>query len=491
MGTGIPFVLKFRTQQNYYIYDVNTNRILLVNDVIYDLVDHLARKTKQEIMGLLSNKYGKREIESNYRQVSAMIAKHNIFSCLRPVSRELPLDAAKEFKDPEIRAMTLEVTQRCNLRCDYCSFSGKYKYWRVHNSKDMSFITAKKAIDFFYSHIVKESRDVDRFFSFYGGEPLLRFGLIKKCIEYLRYKNRQAGLNSHFISVSTNGYLINEEMIDFFIKERIRVQISLDGPRRQHDENRKLACEKGTFNKVIKSLAPYYEKYVQFNCTISPNANLLELNDYFSNEPLVAANVKTFRFVDNRNTSYFEGIKENEFQEEERRYLFRWFIENLMNWKEDKFFILNKQFEDDLIHIHKRSIFCGPQERVALYGPCLPGLRKLYVSADGKFHICEKINDKFPIGDVDNGFDFNRINRILMSFYKLANDSNCLDCWAMHFCGLCYAVVAADGEFRLDNRSGYCRERREFLLRNLVLYATIMEKNPKPLINKWNETVII
>ena len=79
------------------------------------------------------------------------------------------------------RQLTLQVTQQCNLRCEYCAYSGVYKNW-VHNNSNMDWETAKKAIDFFLSHS-RDSKEI--VLGFYGGEPLLQFPLIKRCVDYI------------------------------------------------------------------------------------------------------------------------------------------------------------------------------------------------------------------------------------------------------------------------------------------------------------------
>jgi organic radical activating enzyme len=102
--------------------------------------------------------------------------------------------------------MILQVTQQCNLRCQYCAYSGAY-YNRTHNSARMSFETAKRAIDF----LLARSHESDHVHvGFYGGEPLLEFDLIKRCVDYV--KKSVEGRSITF-GITTNATLLNDEKI--------------------------------------------------------------------------------------------------------------------------------------------------------------------------------------------------------------------------------------------------------------------------------------
>ena len=125
----------------------------------------------------------------------------------------------------EIREVVLFVTENCNLDCDYC-------YVKEKNGKNLDFDTGKKAID-----LLKSSRSEDRLLHFFGGEPLLNFDIVKKLVEY------GGGIK---FQISTNGILLNDEILDFCEKNKIRLAISLDGDEVSHNRHR------GMFNKIKK-----------------------------------------------------------------------------------------------------------------------------------------------------------------------------------------------------------------------------------------------
>ena len=164
--------------------------------------------------------------------------------------------------------LILQVTQQCNLRCKYCAYSGNY-YNRSHTSNRMDFETAKKAIDFY----LKRSEKADQLvLSFYGGEPLLEFELIKKCVSYILQRK---GDKKILFTMTTNGTLMTEDVIEFLVKYEFNLMISLDGDKKSHDINRRFKTGKGSFDIILENvsrLKAYNEEYyskVLFNCVIS------------------------------------------------------------------------------------------------------------------------------------------------------------------------------------------------------------------------------
>jgi uncharacterized protein len=138
---------------------------------------------------------------------------------------------------------TLSLTHNCNLACKYC-YSGKT------SKKDMSFATAQKIVDFVMK-IALPGRRAE--FSFFGGEPLLRFDLIEKIVGYIRAKESETG-KPVSLSVTSNGTLLRQPILEFFKKEAIDLCVSIDGPAQVHDRNRVHKDGRGSFLEVVKNL---------------------------------------------------------------------------------------------------------------------------------------------------------------------------------------------------------------------------------------------
>jgi len=138
---------------------------------------------------------------------------------------------------------TLSLTHNCNLGCRYC-YAGKTA------KADMSFATVQRIVDFVMEDAAYRQRTE---FGFFGGEPLLRFDLIQQAVKYIRLKEKELGIRS-IISLTSNGTLLSQSMLDFFKDEGIMLCISMDGPQQTHDRNRVQRNGAGSFALVEKKL---------------------------------------------------------------------------------------------------------------------------------------------------------------------------------------------------------------------------------------------
>ena len=161
---GKVLIKCIQTPMQKYFYDRSLDSVVMVNDEEYQILKTV-EKTKLVPDGVL-----RRFVKSGLLRETA------IEEIEHPETENLHLLAEHYMGN-----LILQVTQQCNLRCKYCAYSGNY-YNRSHTSNRMDFETAKKAIDFY----LKRSEKADQLaLSFYGGEPLLEFELIKKCVSYI------------------------------------------------------------------------------------------------------------------------------------------------------------------------------------------------------------------------------------------------------------------------------------------------------------------
>lgn len=286
--TRHPLLKKFRTQNNYYIYDGKSNRILRVTAAMYDIIDLFGHKGEEEIVSTFADRHPLEEIRRGLSTLETISKSCGLFTPgpLRRragyVTREEVVERLKEG----IKSLTLEVTEACNLRCRYCIFSGGYANWRSHGHRRMSEATALAAIDLY----LKNSRNSDTvMIGFYGGEPLLNFGLIRRCCDYVKSREREDGRHRdiHF-SLTTNGTLLTDDKLEYLIRNNFSVSFSLDGPQEIHDRYRVFADGQGTFEFVFPIIQRIYREYpryfnekILFNCTITPTANLKSLTAFF------------------------------------------------------------------------------------------------------------------------------------------------------------------------------------------------------------------
>jgi len=483
-----PFIHKFNTKQNYYIYDINTNNIIKVDQIIYDIIDDYGIIPFSGIVHKWKGKYEEKLIAESLNRIRK---SRDVFSPNWPAIMESVI-CKKHFHESlyKLDDLILNVTERCNMRCKYCSYSGSYYYERIHSQRNMTWKVAKKSLEYFCERaqerdvynvsgtfVTKEKPNI----SFYGGECLVIFNFVKKCIEYaksIRKKPIQ-------FRIDTNGTLINEEIMRFLIENDITLQVSIDGPIEEHDKYRVFKNGNGSFNLIVKNLQKlqkmdktYYEKRVCFISTLAPSYNLLDIYKFFISNELVNKGTLIVNYVIPRDTDFFKNFSKqtkqqwNEYHENlEKRYIDLRVAANVVV---DEF--LSNLFERPLLDIHMRQrkplgTKCGPN------GICVPGVRRLFVSVDGKFYPCERVGETFCIGNVDKGIEPRKVKSIVKKYIDGSND--CLNCWAVRLCTVCFTSARKGHRFDFGRKKEICVNVKNDLHDSLVLYARIMEKNPK------------
>ena len=168
MGENRLLCRIFETPMSKYVYDTNRNAIINISDNTYAFLKENNNKPLEDL----------NDVPDEVR----MMMQEGFLSSNKVCKIEHSLTGyLEDILDNKLQTITLQVTQQCNLRCEYCAYSGTYTN-RRHSEKTMDFETAKKGIDFLVHHS-QNSKLLN--LSFYGGEPLLEFDLIKKCIEYI------------------------------------------------------------------------------------------------------------------------------------------------------------------------------------------------------------------------------------------------------------------------------------------------------------------
>lgn len=428
------FIHLFKTLHSYYFYDVNKNAIVKINESIYESLDKGENRYEEANIKKLKERGFLEEIEM-------------------PVEILHPLtDKIDSYLQNNLSLLILQITQNCNLRCKYCIYSGSYTN-RVHTNKRMRFETVQKAVDFYYEH--SKNTEIASI-SFYGGEPLLEFQLIKDTVNYCRKKFNGKQLN---FNMTTNATLFTPEIMDFLAKNKINLTISLDGPQKIHDQGRVFADnKKGTFKKIIKNLEEFQHRYPDYVDTISFNAvfdegnNFKDSSDFFSFEFFKKATV-TFTTVSNRDSKEARDIQE-EFTIHYKYELFKMFLHCLKRLeKEDvsKLMFVHMNRLKNSVHEHLRKPFLF-EGKTHPSGPCVPGMNRLFVTVDGEFFPCERVSEKntvFNIGNLEKGFEKEKVKELLnIGRYT---KKQCSLCWAMGYCDSCMADMG-DGDKLIANK---------------------------------------
>lgn len=465
MMNDMPFIYLFQVQAigQYFIYDVNKNQVIRIDDDVYNYLSN-----QQITVNQIKTNHNVKSCIENLKSLGYLSSKH-------ASEIEHPLtEYCQDYIASYISSMTLQVTQSCNMRCRYCSFSGDGSLNRKHQKKSMSHETAIKAVDFLANH----SSEVDQIdIGFYGGEPLLEFNLIK---EVVTYANEIMPDKHICYYITTNGTIANDEVLEFLNDNNVKVTLSMDGPSDIHDRYRRFAKNgAGTFNTVYKNLMKIYEKYpslflrLSINAVIDRDADVGIVESFFNNDELlknitVQINAVADNYIDFNYTETVEHI----ISEEEL--LFKQLVDRIRG-KEAR---IKSQYFNRVIGFSTQIYETNElPHKIHHQGPCMPGQNKLFVDVYGVIRPCEKVGElcePMIIGNVRDGIDIQKIVDLL-NVGKLTKDE-CLNCWAIRLCKQC-AMFADDTKTLCRNKKILeCKNQYysiKELLKDYVIYKSL------------------
>lgn len=244
----------FKTRNRFYYYDTGTGKVFECEKEVYDVFQKLQSTNHFERLSELD--LDEKSLISALDKIMDAVNNENILKAplLETFSGEQVTDLKKSL-DNKLGQITFEVTQKCNLRCDYCIYqedNPKFRDFSQHN--DMPFEIAKKIID--YS---KDKMKNEFYITFYGGEPLLNFSLIKQCVEYVKTLNCT---NTIMYSLTTNLTLMTQEIAEYLASvPNFTVVCSIDGNQELHDEHRKGPDGAGSFERTMEGLKNLRKAY--------------------------------------------------------------------------------------------------------------------------------------------------------------------------------------------------------------------------------------
>ena len=237
------------------VLDICSGSVHVVDEVAFDIINMFEDSSKEEIISEILAKYPdnpevtKEEIEDCLQQIEALRNAGKLFTpdSFRPIAGEL-----KKRTSSVVKALCLHIAHTCNLNCSYC-FASQGKY---HGDRAlMSFEVGKRALDFLIENSgTRRNLEVD----FFGGEPLMNFDVVKKLVEYARSVEKEKGKNFRF-TLTTNGMLVDDDVIEFSNREMSNVVLSLDGRKEVHDRFRVDYQGRGSWEYIV----PKFQKFVK------------------------------------------------------------------------------------------------------------------------------------------------------------------------------------------------------------------------------------
>ncbi len=351
----------------------------------------------------------------------------------------------------------LHVTNDCNLSCKYCFINEKC---HLEKHKKMSDITIEKA----FLLALKAYPSVSLFrISLFGGEPLL----FAKKFEYIKDTAKRVFKDKKYsITFTTNGTIINNDILSFVKDNKISFQISWDGPKKQHDYLRSFQNKKGSFDIINSNFEKYKDilDNISVRSTITPhNMNLLEIFRFFES--------KGFKKISYAlcSSSINELIIKNDdlaklFDETTRlaEYYLQHIIEtdSIIDLYPIKFYLQTLHFGQ------KKHSFCNS------------GKNLFSVATDGSLYSCHRLveNNEFKIGNIHEGFD--ESSKILkeLKYFDVNNEKKCEKCFAKYSCG---GGCVHEKFTSFDEIS--CQYMKHVLSLSIWLYGELQNKYPEAL----------
>ena len=402
------------------VLDTASGSVHTVDEVAYDIIAMYKDHSKEEIVGAILEKYShlpdvdENEILECLSDIAALEEDGKLFS----VDKYEKLAYSYKNESNVIKALCLHVAHTCNLNCSYCFASqGKYQGHRAL----MSYEVGKQAFDFLIANSgTRRNLEVD----FFGGEPLMNWDVVKRLVEYARSIEKDAGKNFRF-TLTTNGVLIDDEVIDFCNREMSNVVLSLDGRPEINDHFRVDHEGRGSYSTIVPKFKHFVEKrggrdyYMRGTFT---HNNVDFTNDIFhmadlgftelSMEPVVCPPDDPYALTEEDLPKLFEQyeILAKEMIRRKRAgngFTFYHYMLDLKNGP----------------CIYKRITGCGS------------GTEYMAVTSWGDLYPCHQFvgDTKYLLGDIWKGVTNREIQDSFRSCNAYAREE-CRDCWAKMYC---------------------------------------------------------
>ncbi|MCD3246641.1 SPASM domain-containing protein [Clostridium botulinum C] len=431
--------------ENNLIYEVDDKIINILSkegknyiDAYNELKDSF--NNKKEFLNLIKNLEDNEFILKNKKDNKIILNKEDIGS---------------------LKSLTLMLVQGCNMGCSYCfGDSGEY-----NNKGEMSFNTAKDAIDFLVNNSPNKEKNLQ--ITFFGGEPLLKIDLIKQIVNYCKKIEKKSNKKFEF-SMTTNGTLLNEEIEKYLIDNNVFIQLSIDGDKETHDKNRYFKSKLGSYDLIIKNT-----DNLRKNNLISARATITKYN---------LGLVEIFNHLDQLGFSFVAMAPAHNLLSEDDYEVLKKETSRLIHYFE--FLIKNNQINkasrikfqwDDLNKIHsgyKRLMPCGV------------GRNMVAVDINGELYPCHRFVgcDEFKIGTIVEK-TINNINFI--NSINVLNQSKCNKCWIKNLCiGGCphesYSITGKIGGYNKQ----YCELNLNKFELMLQVYLRLTDKEKEKIFKK-------
>ena len=376
--------------------------------------------------------------------------------------------------------VVIEVTDYCNMKCKYCTYSDLYDNHDMRNTRNANFNDVKCFLNYFFSIRKKYKVTSNELrIAFYGGEPLLNMNLIKQIIAYL--EENFANEENFAYNMTTNGLLLKPNM-DFLAKKNFDLSISLDGGDKASSYRVNLKNEE-VFNDVVENIdllkfiyPNYFKEKVSFSSVLHDRNTLDEIYEFFQgryNKVPIVGSLNNIG-ISNSYKSLYDSMYNQNTHPEHKDYVVD---------KKETFWTGYFSFVKNLIFSYYPNylslLFNKESEYIIPTATCLPFERKIYLTTTGKILPCEKIGHKVSLGCLSDStvcIDFEEIARKYNERYEHLLDEYCSKCYLLKNCSVCaYSINGDQCPFFCDENKfvAFLKEKIDVIESNEKLYSSI------------------
>ena len=456
----------FESAGQHFLYMVPSAGVFHVDTPSWEVLRTLdgGPMSAEELTSALADRYQAQEVADAIQELQEIRA---IGDVRLPPERSLPVMPPQDFP---LTTMVLNVTNKCNLACTYCYEYGEDKIVDTDcdsKPKFMSEETARESVDFMFRE-AGSNRAVN--LTFFGGETLLNFKVLKKTLAYAQDKAVVVGKEVRF-SLTTNATLLRPEVIEWIVDNEVGVTISIDGPKESQDQFRVFKNGMGSYELVLPKIKELLKRHtahlIGARVTLTrQNLDIMKIFRHLTEDlgfwsvgfaPVTTANGRDYAIEGDGFGSMLAQFAE----------LAEEFKEAALENRHHGFSNLNETLEE--IHKGMSKAF-----------PCGAGLGLMGVATDGDVALCHRFagSEEHNIGSVQNGVDRVKQSRFL-EMHHIANKTDCHTCWARPLCaGGCYHEAHTRYGTTAKPNLHYCDWVRSWTDTCLRVYGEIATHNP-------------
>lgn len=451
-------VLLYENAGHYFFYDATTGFLSETTQSFNETIENLCKeKNIEEIKEKLSDSYKNLENGSVIQKISNFVEKGLIFNDkMSPVIRCADIPREEWDKGNVLENLVLNISHECNMSCKYCfADHGHFQ----NKASIMTEKVAKDSIDYWFKHLDKSRKQTN--ITFFGGEPLLNRKVFLYALEYIENLLKGTGIVPKY-AITTNGTLIDDELIQIFIKYRIQPDISIDGGKLIQDKNRPLNSGHSSYEIIaenVKKLRRYYNRLVAKITLIHEDVSELgqSVNDLW-------------------NMGFTDVV-----------YIFALTSDEKLTIKKQDVDVLRKELID-LADITYQNIITGAPGRVINFIDIGYRLHNnivrnecsflnpftVHITPEGRIYKCGKMvgMKECCMGDIYSDVQWEKF--ISKQKKYLMDDTNCNICWAKRICGggCAYANKIYNDSFDAVNPLS-CEEKKVQLEASIYLYTKL------------------